>query len=125
MSEQLTANPVPQNKSFDRNLKKQKIIKYIINDLTKLEKLDKNDISILIRACEIIENKCRKRYKLNKFEILKSAYLQLFSGITPDELTKLENNVNSLLVNGHIVKHSRIVRVVKNTVFTFIQKLFF
>jgi translation initiation factor 2 beta subunit (eIF-2beta)/eIF-5 len=56
--------PVPQNKSFARNVKKQKIINYLVNELKQLDSLDKNDVALLLRACEIIENKIKKKLQI-------------------------------------------------------------
>lgn len=116
--------PVPQNKSFARNVKKQKIVSYIVAELKKIDSLDHNDVALLLRTCEIIENKCRKKYKLNKFDVLQTVYKQLFPTLKDNEFKRIEDNVNSLLINGQVIKYSRAYKFFTTKLLPAIQKIF-
>jgi hypothetical protein len=110
MKLQKVANSIPVLKTLKTDLKKTSIETFIFNEITKLPNYQtyKNDIAILIYACNLVENLISKRKKgETKEEIIINVFVKLFS-LNADEINSLKKNIKSLVESKDIKKLSSI-----------------
>jgi hypothetical protein len=88
---------VKENKAFRKQRKRKEIIDIIVNELKKNPNRSKNDVSCIIRCCDLIENLVKKKYKMDKFDILLNVFIILFGAIQGTELEVLKNAVEAVL----------------------------
>ena len=102
-----TLNLVKKKNGFERDVKIKQVIDYIVNDIKTNPKLHKQYLSILSRACNLIENSVQKKDHINKFDLLIDIYKVLFNDMQQHEIDILKVNVRDLLDNKSIKKISR------------------
>jgi hypothetical protein len=110
MKLQKVANSIPVLKSLKTDLKKTSIETFIFNEITKLPNYQtyKNDIAILIYACNLVENLITKRKKgETKEQIIIDVFVKLFN-LNADEINSLKKNIKSLVESKDIKKLSSI-----------------
>lgn len=88
---------VKENKAFKKERKKQQIIDSVVTDLKKNPARSKTDISCIVRCCSLIENLVKKKYKIDKFDIVIKVFTVLFGALTEVDTKQLAKSVESIL----------------------------
>lgn len=102
---------VKENKTSKREKKKQQIIDYVINDIKKNPVLSKNNVSVIERSCQLIENNVKKKDKIDKLELLLLIFNKLFNHLQPSEIEFIKSTVEYLLDKKLISKVKLCVKV--------------
>ena len=110
---------VNENKAFKRERIKQNIIDIVRFEIDKNPNRHKNDISCIIRACELIENLVKKKYNIDKFDIILKVFNALFGVLQPADIEQLKKAVDAVLACKLIKK----VCYRKN-IYSYIKKVF-
>lgn len=95
---------VKVNKAFKQGTLRNDIINIIVKDLQRNPDRSKTDVSCIIRCCQLIENLVKKKYKLDKFEILFRVFENLFGQLSGPEREFLQKTVQSILADKRIKK---------------------
>jgi hypothetical protein len=117
------ANSLPISKNLKTTLKLNSIEKFIYEELLKLPNYHsyKNDISILLRACNLVENLITKRKQGDiKEQTVINVFSKLFS-LNHEEILSLKNNIRTLIETKQIIKLSKVYRIVKQSVLFFLK----
>ena len=93
---------------MDNSLKKELKQKCILELPKHTEK--KNDISLLKYACDIIEQKANKKYKLDKKAILMEAFDLCFGKMNNEDKNTLNKNVEYICDSGVLKRAGVLVR---------------
>jgi hypothetical protein len=125
MKLQKVANSITILKTLKTELKKTSIEEFIFNEIKKLPNYQtyKNDIAILIYACNLVENLISKRKKGEiKEQIIINVFVKLFS-LNIDEINSLKKNIKSLVESKDIKKLSSIYNYSKQIAGYLIKKI--
>jgi hypothetical protein len=90
---------VPENKAFKKERKQQQIVDIIIAELKKNPNRAKHDVSCIIRCCELIEYLVKKKYHMDKFDIVVKVYNTLFGAMQPAEIEQLKKSIDTIIEN--------------------------
>jgi hypothetical protein len=86
--------------------KKSKIKNLIIDKVKEFENLEtyKLNSEFLTFICNIVENIVKKKYKINKKEIVIEVYDKIFTNITYEEKLQICKNIDFIFDNNLITK---------------------
>ena len=90
----------------------KKILQDALNNLPD-HRTRKNDISLLQYACNILEEKVKKKYNINKLDLLYEVFEICFGTLTVPEKESINKNINYLLSSGAIKKVKRLNKMYK------------
>jgi hypothetical protein len=102
---------VKQNRAFKKGTVKNDIVNIIVKELQKNPDRSKTEVSCIIRCCNLIENLVKKKYKLDKFDIVVQVFTNLFGGLNPTELDQLRKSVQTVLDDKLIKKIPKRIEV--------------
>lgn len=92
-----TLDIVKRPNQFKRDVKFKQVVEYVVKDIKQNPKLNKQDNSVLIRICNLIENSIKKKDNINKFDLLVEIYRALFNDLQQVEIDVLKGNVQNLI----------------------------
>jgi len=97
----------PQN-SLKTSIKFNDIKNIIVERIAKFENLQqyKLDIEFLKLVCNMIEFQVKKKYDIDKKDLLLKIYDQSFVNLTDDEKETVKKNIEFIFQNKHIKKVS-------------------
>ena len=116
------ANSLTISKNLKTTIKLNSIEKFIYDELVKLPNYHtyKNDIYVLLHACNLFENLItKKKQGAVKEQTIVNVFSKLF-GLNSDELLLLKNNIKFLIESKQIKKLSKIysgLKTIGNFVF--------
>lgn len=98
---------IPKN-DLKQDIKTAEIKNKIIERLMKIENLQvyKLNNEFLVLACNLIEFYVKKKYNIDKSNLLVNIYEALFIDFTEDEKASIRQNIQFIWNNGHIKKIS-------------------
>lgn len=88
---------VKENKAFKKGRKMQQIVDIIVRELKKNPNREKHDVSCIMRCCELIENLVKKKYHMDKFDIVVKVFTTLFGVLAGPEVELLKKTVDAIL----------------------------
>lgn len=96
---------LPKN-GLAQDIKLNEIKNKIIERLMKIENLQtyKLNNEFLVLACNLIEFYVKKKYNIDKSNLLVNIYEALFQDFTDDEKSTIRQNITFIWNNGHIKK---------------------
>jgi len=91
-----------------QDIKTAEIKNKICDRLNKIENLQiyKLNSEFLVLACNLIEYYVKKKYNIDKSNLLISVYDTIFANLTDDEKATIRQNIQFIWNNGHIKKIS-------------------
>lgn len=92
-----TLDIVKRPNQFKRDVKFRQVVEYVVRDIKQNPKLNKQDNSVLIRICNLIENSIKKKDNINKFDLLIEIYRALFNDLQQVDIDVLKGNVQNLI----------------------------
>jgi hypothetical protein len=97
----------PEN-SLKSSIKFNEIKNIIVERIAKFENLQqyKQDIEFLKLIANMIEFSVKKKYAINKKELLIKIYDQAFVNLTDDDKDNIKKNIEFIFQNNHIKKLS-------------------
>jgi len=97
----------PRN-SLKSDFKKSDIINKILEKIMKFENIQKYklDSNFCELVCNLIEHFVKKKYNINKKELLIDVYNKIFNNLTEDDKTTIYSMVDYIFNNGLIKKLS-------------------
>jgi len=100
--------PVLPKNDLAQEIKTAEIKNKICDRLNKIENLQiyKVNSEFLVLACNLIEYYVKKKYNIDKSNLLISIYDTIFANLTDDEKTTIRQNIQFIWNNGHIKKIS-------------------
>lgn len=118
--------PLPkQAKSFQKLAKRARLVNYIVDELRKTNVTDKFNQTIILRACEILENKIQKKHNIkDKFSLLIEAMTQVFGTMTSQDVEKIKNIVEFLLENDLVKKYPMFLHNVGQVALMIFRRVF-
>jgi len=89
-----------------QDIKTAEIKNKICDRLNKIENLQiyKLNSEFLVLACNLIEYYVKKKYNIDKSNLLISIYDTIFANLTDDEKATIRQNIQFIWNNGHIKK---------------------
>lgn len=89
-----------------QDIKTAEIKNKICDRLNKIENLQiyKLNSEFLVLACNLIEYYVKKKYNIDKSNLLISIYDTIFANLTDDEKAAVRQNIQFIWNNGHIKK---------------------
>ena len=89
-----------------QDIKTAEIKNKICDRLNKIENLQiyKLNSEFLVLACNLIEYYVKKKYNIDKSNLLISIYDTIFVSLTDDEKDTIRKNIQFIWNNGHIKK---------------------
>lgn len=117
MSTSSLADSVPLKNNIKRQIKIKQLIDYIVNELKGLQ-LNKLDPALCEHLCNLIENFVKKKYKIDKSDLLIQIYKALFpsnNGITDADITQIKLIVQHLL-DSKLIQKMPFIKTVANYV---------
>ena len=96
-----------------KDIKKAHIKKILQNSINALpdHRSRKNDISLLEFVCNILEEKVKKKYNINKLDLLFEVFESVFDKLSATEKESIEKNVKYLLESNSIKKIKSSVKI--------------
>ena len=96
---------IPKN-DLAQELKTVEIKNAIITRLEKIENLQdyKLNNEFLVLVCNLIEYYVKKKYNIDKSNLLISIYDRIFANLTDEEKSTIRQNIQFIWNNGHIKK---------------------
>ena len=94
--------------SLKTSIKFNEIKNIIVERVSKFENLPqyKLDIEFLKLVANMIEFSVKKKYGINKKELLIKIYDQAFANVSDDDKDNIKKNIEFIFQNGHIKKVS-------------------
>lgn len=95
---------VKQKGVFRSDVERKKIVDYIVEDLKTNPKVCKGHLPSIERACDLIENAVKKKYGIDKFEVITEVFKTLFPDFHAQDIESLKSIVSVLLQSGKLIK---------------------
>jgi hypothetical protein len=113
----------PKHKLLE-DVRKQKAVDFIASELSKIstEPKYKNDLEYLKIACTFVENIIKKKYGLDKLEIIVAVFTKLFN-LKDSEIEILKTSVRFLVDNKRI-KKIKFIKRIENYIRTNVRNFF-
>lgn len=96
---------LPKNE-LAQDIKLAEIKNKIVDRLNKIENLQQYKLNneFLVLACNLVEYYVKKKYNIDKMNLVLNIYDSIFSDFTDDEKTAIRQNIQFIWNNGHIKK---------------------
>lgn len=117
------ASLVKKKNGFKRGVKVKQIVDYIVNDIRQLPSIVLENLEILKRVCNLIENCVKKKDKINKLDIVYDVYRILFPHISQVGFDVLKSQVQTLL-DSKIIKKVPYSKRVLSFLYRFLSSSF-
>ena len=100
--------PVLPRNDLAQDIKLAEIKNKICDRLNKIENLQDYKVNneFLVLACNLIEYHVKKKYNIDKSNLLITIYDRIFANLTDDEKATIRQNIQFIFNNGHIKKIS-------------------
>lgn len=98
--------PVLPKNELAQDIKLAEIKNKIVERLNKIENLQQYKLNneFLVLACNLVEYYVKKKYNIDKMNLVLNIYDCIFSDFTDDEKTAIRQNIQFIWNNGHIKK---------------------
>ena len=100
--------PVLAKHELSQNIKLCEIKNKIVERLEKIENLQdyKLNNEFLVLASNLVEFYVKKKYNIDKMNLVISIYDRIFANLSEDDKTTIRQNIQFIYNNGHIKKIS-------------------
>ena len=100
--------PVLPKNDLAQDIKVAEIKNKICDRLNAIEQLQNYKLNneFLVLACNLVEFYVKKKYNIDKMNLVISIYDRIFANLTDDEKTTIRQNIQFIWNNGHIKKIS-------------------
>ena len=100
--------PVLPKNDLAQDIKVAEIKNKIVERLEKIENLQdyKLNNEFLVLACNLVEFYVKKKYNIDKLNLVINIYDRIFANLTEDDKTTIRQNIQFIYNNNHIKKIS-------------------